>query len=105
MEEALVLFESVISLPWFKSSSIVLLLTKSDLFEEKILSKPIRHTFSDYKGDNNDSKAGQEYFANRFLALNQNRDKRIEVVCANLTSTQVFEPVMQTIMNKAVSGR
>ena len=103
MQEALDLFKSIISLAWFKESTITLLFTKLDLFEEKIKEIPICDYFPDYTGCSNDSTAGLRYFIDKFLSLNKSRDRRIEVSYANVTDTKGFEVILQAIMNIAIN--
>ena len=79
MQEALLLFEFIQSLSWFEKSAITLLLTKLDLFQEKIKKNPIRDYFPDYTGRSDDSAAGLRFFVGRFLSLNKSRDRKIEV--------------------------
>lgn len=103
MRESLLLFESImsLSLSWFTSSSIILLMTKLDLFKAKIQSKPIQQYFPDYKGRSNDSDAAQTFFVDKFLSLNRTSNRRIDVYCADVTDTIGFKPVLQTIMEIA----
>ena len=105
MQEALLLFESLLSLTWFKNSAITLLLTKLDLFEEKIKKKPIRDYFPDYTGRSDDSAAGLRFFVGRFLSLNKSKDREIEVFCTDVTDTQRFKPILQTIMDTAIEKK
>ena len=105
MQEALLLFESLLSLAWFKNSAITLLLTKLDLFEEKVKEKPIGNYFPDYTGSSDDSAAGLRYFVGRFLSLNKSRDRKIEVFCTDITDTQRFKPILQTIMDSAIKKK
>jgi len=52
LEEALNLFENICNSRWFRDTSIILFLNKSDLFKEKIQKVPLTVTFPDYAGDN-----------------------------------------------------
>lgn len=36
MKESLALFGTILELPWFKSTSVILFLNKTDILEEKI---------------------------------------------------------------------
>ena len=91
------------SLTWFSSSSIVLLLTKLDLFREKLSQSPIREYFPDYTGPDIDSSAGQGFFVKKFLALNRREGRQIHVFCTNVTHTAGFEPVLRRVMRLAIS--
>ncbi len=50
MQESIALFRTIITQPWFASSSIILFLNKKDLLAEKILKSHIGDYFTDYKG-------------------------------------------------------
>ena len=105
MQEALSLFESLLSQFWFEKSAITLLLTKLDLFEEKIKEKPIRDYFPDYTDRSDDSAAGLRFFVGRFLSLSKRRDREIEVFCTDVTDMQRFKPILQTIMDTAIKKK
>ena len=102
MQEALLLFESILSLSWFRSTAITLLLTKLDLFEEKIKEKPIRHYFPDYTGRSDDSAAGQRFFVGKFLSLAESRGRKIEVFCLDVTNTKRFDSILHPIIDAAI---
>ena len=50
MEESKALFRTIITYPWFRSSSIILFLNKTDLLDEKILTSHLATYFPDYDG-------------------------------------------------------
>ena len=50
MEESKALFRTIITYPWFRSSSIILFLNKTDLLEEKIETSHLTDYFPDYDG-------------------------------------------------------
>ncbi len=50
MEESKALFRTIITYPWFRSSSIILFLNKTDLLEEKIETSHLADYFPDYDG-------------------------------------------------------
>ena len=105
MQEALSLFESILSVPGLEKSAITLLLTKLDLFEEKIKEKPIYDYFADYTGRGDDSAASLRYIVGRFLSLNKKKDREIDVFCTDVTDTQRFKPILQTIMDTAIEKK
>ncbi|MCJ1272366.1 hypothetical protein MMC21_000152 [Puttea exsequens] len=104
MQEALLLFESIMSLTWFKSSSIILFLNKTDLFKEKIAEKPVRDYFPDYSGASNDYKAASEYFANKFRSLNRTADREIYVHFTNATDTNLLKLTMQSVQDTIIQA-
>lgn len=102
MQEALLLFESIMSLTWFKKSSIILFLNKIDLFKEKLVEKPIKDYFPDYSGIDDDYHAGSEYFANKFRALNKTADREIYVHFTNATDTNLLKITMQSVQDTII---
>lgn len=104
MQEALLLFESIMGLAWFKSSSIILFLNKTDLFKEKISEKPVSDYFPDYTGASNDYKAASEYFANKFRALNRTEDREIYVHFTNATDTNLLKLTMQSVQDTIIQS-
>ncbi len=50
MRESLALFESIVSYPWFRRSSVILFLNKKDLLEEKVMVSHLADYFPDYSG-------------------------------------------------------
>lgn len=50
MQESLALFETIVSYPWFRSSSVILFLNKKDILEDKIMSSHLANYFPDYNG-------------------------------------------------------
>lgn len=97
MQEALVLFESILSLPWFKRSSITLFLNKIDFSKEKLVEKPVRDYFPDYTGGTEDCNAAAKYFVNKFRSLNRTEDRKIYVHLINATDTNVLSIIVATV--------
>ncbi|KAI4198576.1 MAG: hypothetical protein LQ346_002729 [Caloplaca aetnensis] len=102
MQEALLLFESIMSLTWFKKSSIILFLNKIDLFKEKLTEKPIKDYFPDYSGAVDDYNAASQYFANKFRALNKTEDREIYVHFTNATDTNLLKITMQSVQDTII---
>lgn len=96
------LFESILSLPWFKKSSIILFLNKIDLFKEKIADKPISEYFPDYMGEAGDYDAGSAYFAKKFKGLNRTSDREIYVHYTNATDTNLLKITMQSVQDTII---
>jgi GTPase SAR1 family protein len=105
MAEALKVFEEVLSSPWFKNTSILLFLNKSDLFLEKIKKVQLKTYFPDYTGDNSYDNA-VEYIESIFKQKNTlpGRTIYIHVTCATDTSNVqfVFNAVKDTIIKKSL---
>ncbi|KAL9631481.1 MAG: hypothetical protein Q9204_004213 [Flavoplaca sp. TL-2023a] len=104
MQEALLLFESIMSLTWFKRSSIILFLNKIDLFKEKLADKPIKDYFPDYTGSDDDYNAASQYFANRFRSLNRTEDREIYVHFTNATDTNLLKITMQSVQDTIIQS-
>ena len=102
MQEALLLFESILSLSWFKETAITLLLTKLNLFEEKIKKDPIHNYFPDVTGRSDDSAIDQRFFVSKYLSLAESRGRKIEVFCTDVTNTKHFDSILQSIINTAI---
>ena len=104
MQEALMLFESILSLPWFRRSAIILFLNKMDLFKEKLADKPIRDYFPDYTGGTTDVEAAQNYFAKKFKALNRTPDREIYVHYTNATDTNLLKLTMTSVQDTIIQN-
>lgn len=84
MKEALDLFEEISNNRYFKNTSMVLFLNKSDLFREKIGTKPITVLFEDYAGDPTDFESTTNFIKQKFLDLNNSDSKEVysHITCA-----------------------
>ena len=51
MRESLALFELINNYPWFKESSVILFLNKTDLFYEKITKSKLADHFPAFQGN------------------------------------------------------
>jgi len=65
MQESLRVFKEVTSSQWFRRTSFILFLNKSDLFEIKIKSQPLNAFFPDYGGGLDYNKA-LEFIRNKY---------------------------------------
>ena len=104
MQEALLLFESIMSLAWFKGSSIILFLNKIDLFKEKLVEKPVSEYFPDYTGAPDDYNAASKYFANKFRSLNRTEGREIYVHFTNATDTNLLKITMQSVQDTIIQS-
>eukprot|EP00794_Sanderia_malayensis_P019533 gene19533-21464_t len=102
MEESKALFRTIITYPWFRSSSIILFLNKTDLLEEKIENSNLADYFPDYDGPKGDGKAAREFILKMFVDLNPDTEKIIysHFTCATDTENIrfVFAAVKDTIL-------
>lgn len=96
MYEALNLFSSVCNSPWFKRTSVILFLNKTDIFRDKIKVSPINKYFPDYKGGS-DFDQGANYFRSRFESLNQVPSKHVYTHFTCATDTNNIQFVMAAV--------
>jgi hypothetical protein len=93
MTEAIDLFDEITNNRYFRGSSMILFLNKSDLFASKIKRVAINkiENFSDYKGPCGEEpgtyEKGIEYFLKKFLAKSKTQEKVIyhHITCATDT--------------------
>ncbi len=69
LTESIALFDSIVNSRWFLRSSIILCLTKIDLFKEKIQNVPLERYFPDYEGDADINNAAR-YILLRYMKCN-----------------------------------
>ncbi|OCH93428.1 G-protein alpha subunit [Obba rivulosa] len=72
MHDSLRLFDSVINSRWFRRASIILLLTKIDVFKSKLPKVPLEKCFPEYTGGADIQKA-LKYILWRFMQTNRAR--------------------------------
>ena len=97
MEEALLTFDSVLSLTYFKRSTLILLLSKLDLLQEKLSYSTVKQYFPDYIGADDDSEAVQKFFVDKFRTIARKWDRDFRIYCTNLTDTDSFRPTLKDI--------
>ncbi|CAG2176719.1 unnamed protein product [Oppiella nova] len=102
MEESQALFKTIITCEYFISSSVILFLNKTDLFDEKIQMSHLVDYFPEYDGPTRNADTAREFIRNMYLALNPYSDKQIysHFTCATDTDNikKVFEDVKHTIL-------
>ena len=69
LRDSLDLFEEICSSPWFRNSSFLLFLNKSDVFRSKIRQVPITVCFRGYTGDPHDYEQASKYIIKRFQQI------------------------------------
>ena len=98
------LFESILSLPWFRRSSFILFLNKMDLFKQKLSEKPIKDYFPDYTGAKGDYEAGSKYFSKKFCSLNRNEEREVYVHYTNATDTNLLNLTMKSVQDTIIQN-
>ena len=92
MQESLKSFEFICNNPYFSKTSMILLLNKKDLFEEKITKSPLSICFPEYTGENEYDQAA-EYVREQFEKQNKHADTKeiyTHFTCATDTSNVRF---------------
>lgn len=89
MQESLTVFDSICNTRWFSNTSIVLFFTKIDCLESKLASSPFKTYFPDFSGDPTDIEEVKDYIRMRFLVVNMNPEKTIDVYFFNLLSETI----------------
>jgi len=69
MQDAMIVWESICSSPWFEHTSVILFLNKEDLFRQKVINSSIKRYFPDFEGAESDATDGMNYFKKRFLRI------------------------------------
>lgn len=84
---------------WFKSSTIVVLLNKTDVLREKIKEIPIGKFWPRFlSGIEDDYDAAIRFFTERFYYLQRPEDSRdIYVYCSNATNIETSKIVLQSV--------
>ena len=105
MDEALELFSIVVNSRYFSHASMILFLNKSDLFQEKIKTKPLTIAFPDYEGDNSYQET-VEYITMKFKDKCNRDTKSIytHVTCATDQNNvkKVFDDVQHAVVTNAL---
>ncbi|KAL9080166.1 MAG: hypothetical protein Q9157_001011 [Trypethelium eluteriae] len=104
MQEALMLFESIANSKYFERSALILFLNKIDLFREKLVSgqSSVKTHFPDYTGSDTDTKAAQEFFAEKFRNLLRQPNKDVYVHYTNATDTDLLKKTMASVQDMIV---
>ena len=105
MHESMKLFDRICNNQWFRNTSMILFLNKTDLFRSKIentkLASPLTTCFPNYPGENTFDQAAT-YIQLQFEQLNKHPDKMIytHFTCATDTSNVqfVFDVVSDVIL-------
>lgn len=105
MEESLNLFDEICNSRWFKRTSMILMLNKRDLFEDKIKKYPLTLCFKDYTGPNT-YEAATAYIKQQFELRQKDRQKQIytHFTCATDTSAMkvVFNAVKDIVIRRSL---
>ena len=96
MDEALVLFESLESLPQIQHSTYVVIFTKLDIFKDKISDEPIASYFPDFNGCDRVDDA-LDYFKSRFKSnlISRSPERIVYFKYINTTDTNTLKEILE----------
>lgn len=87
MQESLVLWDNICNSRFFFGNiSIVLIFTKLDCLKSKLATRPIKNYCVDFSGNPTSVKDVKAYFKKRFLSLNRNPKRKIDVYFTSIVS-------------------
>ncbi|XP_058138252.1 guanine nucleotide-binding protein subunit alpha-15 isoform X1 [Dasypus novemcinctus] len=69
MMESLALFGTILELPWFKSTSVILFLNKTDILEEKIHTSHLATYFPGFQGPKQDAEAAKKFILDMYAGM------------------------------------
>uniref|UniRef100_A0A8C6CHA0 Guanine nucleotide-binding protein subunit alpha n=1 Tax=Moschus moschiferus TaxID=68415 RepID=A0A8C6CHA0_MOSMO len=69
MKESLALFGTILELPWFKSTSVILFLNKTDILEEKIPTSHLATYFPSFPGPTQDAEAAKKFILDMYTRM------------------------------------
>lgn len=69
MKESLALFGTILELPWFKSTSVILFLNKTDILEEKIPTSHLATYFPSFRGPKQDAEAAKKFILDMYTRM------------------------------------
>ncbi|XP_035510994.1 guanine nucleotide-binding protein G(o) subunit alpha-like [Morone saxatilis] len=104
LTESLELFESICSNAVFKSSSLILLMNKTDLFREKILhsGRHLRFYLSSYEGEDCDVEAAAHHITDTFSSCNSGPDKPVYHHFTTATDTTNIQVVFHMVIDQII---
>lgn len=98
MCESLALFELINNYPWFKESSVILFLNKTDLFDEKIQKSYLGDYFSAFTGEKGNKEAAKQFILEMFQSVSPDSDnRRIFPHFTQATDTENIKRVFQDV--------
>ena len=103
-DESVTLFDAICNNAFFKYTSMILFLNKTDLFSAKLASSPFNKYFPEYTGANDDVAATKQFILEKFLAQNKQPEQKqvySHFTCA--TSTENIQHVFDAVSDIIVS--
>ncbi|KAF7327280.1 Heterotrimeric G-protein alpha subunit 4 [Mycena kentingensis (nom. inval.)] len=101
MRDSMAIWESICSSQWFKDTSIILFLNKDDLFQQKILTSPLKPYFPEYDGPEGDVVAARKFFKQQLTLIairsGRSKDKEVYLHVTNATDTAMLTVVLAAV--------
>nr|XP_057906122.1 guanine nucleotide-binding protein G(o) subunit alpha-like [Doryrhamphus excisus] len=104
LQESLEFFTSVCANPVFKSTSVILFMNKTDLFQEKILhsGRHLRLYMASFKGADADVDAAAQHITSMFSASNGRVDQPVFHHYTTATDTASVRVVFQMLIDQII---
>jgi len=99
--EDLILFNSICNSDKFVNTHMILLFTKIDIFERKIVKFPIKRNFPDFTGNEDNLDDVKFYIESLFLSLNRNTQKPVQTIFASFVGD--YNSSASVVLNAIVS--
>jgi len=98
-------FDEQVNSEWFADIPFILFLNKSDLYNEKILSVPIKVApcFESYSGPTADAQASLTYIKEVFATTNKNQARSIFTHVTNATNKDQIEKVFNDVQTMIIN--
>eukprot|EP01083_Nonionella_stella_P156164 505326_1 len=104
--ESLELFEEICNSRWFRETSIILFLNKSDLFLDKIMKEDLKNHFPEFEGDVRDYEQARKWLQQLFVSKNRSADKEVysHTTCATDKKNvkMVFDAVKDIVIKASL---
>ena len=81
------LFDSIVNSMWFANTKFALLFTKYDRLAAKLKASPLKNYFLNF-GGGDDLEEATLYITNKFVSLDQDDDRTIEVYYTSIVDDQ-----------------
>lgn len=89
LQDALLLFETLLNSPLPAKTQLMLFLNKADILKEKILVSPLSHYFPDYSGGE-DYREAISYIMDQFISLSHNDIRQVYThITCSVDTTQI----------------
>ena len=105
MEESLDLFQNLVNYVGFVKSSFILFLNKKDIFDEKILSCPLKSLYPQFDGPDADPISAMNFILDLYKSRNLNMDSSNRDIYSHFTTATdtdnirvIFSNVKDTIL-------